>query len=391
MKKTNLLVLSAAAALLATSCSKNQLSEANPGEPIQFKAFVGAASKVAESTTDNVASFAVTAFLGSTTPGAVYFSDTYDKQSGDGTTSWVTSSNQPYYWPTSGGLTFLGYSPKDISSVFKSQPTVDLSSVDAAKITGVAPKTRATEQTDLLMFRNSGTSGSVPLVMQHPLSQIVIKAKNSNTTNMKVEVAGVKITNAKGQGDVTWMTGNVSEGAAPMGAARWTQTEGSETSYLAGGQTETTPVQLTDNADAVDIMFSEGGFMLIPQQLTAWNQTAQDLTGAYIAVLCRVSQKNGTGWTQVYPTTPDTFGYAAVGIGTNWEPGKKYTYTLNFFGNGGGGGIEPPTDPEEPVVPAPDPENPGQPIVGGPISFTVAVNAWQAGTTETPNMPASSN
>ena len=75
----------------------------------------------------------------------------------------------------------------------------------------------------------------------------------------------------------------------------------------------------------------------------------------------------------------DKYAFSAVGIDTNWEPGKKYTYTLNFADNGGGGGwIDPnptnPTDPTDPKV-DPTPGTGGTPILG-PINFTVTVDNW---------------
>ena len=72
-----------------------------------------------------------------------------------------------------------------------------------------------------------------------------------------------------------------------------------------------------------------------------------------------------------------------MAIGTNWEPGKKYIYTLTFCGDGGGGGkIDPtPTDPTDPSSEDVDP-NPipggkgGDDILGNPIKFTVTVDNW---------------
>lgn len=56
------------------------------------------------------------------------------------------------------------------------------------------------------------------------------------------------------------------------------------------------------------------------------------------------------------------FGWAAVPVGVNWERGKKYVYTLDFSN---GIGIQ---DPEDP--------NPGTPIIGSGITFSVSVELW---------------
>ena len=73
------------------------------------------------------------------------------------------------------------------------------------------------------------------------------------------------------------------------------------------------------------------------------------------------------------------YAFSAVPIDTNWEPGKKYTYTLNFCGdNGGGGQVDPDPDPTDPDVdPDPTDDDPGDPILGKPIYFTVTVDDWQ--------------
>lgn len=128
--------------------------------------------------------------------------------------------------------------------------------------------------------------------------------------------------------------------------------------------------------------------MLIPQQLTKWNGTAAT-TGAYLSVLCRICSLDGGNEILLYPQPTATddkagkYAFSAVGIDTNWEPGKKYIYTLNFCENGGGAGeIDPtPTDPTNPndqtIDPTPIPGgNGGDPILGNPIKFTVTVDNW---------------
>ncbi|MBR1389410.1 MAG: fimbrillin family protein [Prevotella sp.] len=62
------------------------------------------------------------------------------------------------------------------------------------------------------------------------------------------------------------------------------------------------------------------------------------------------------------------FAWAAVPIDTNWEPGKKYVYTLNYSAAGLGM-----TDPEDSAVPGEDiiPESPVK------LWFTVTVSDWE--------------
>ena len=91
---------------------------------------------------------------------------------------------------------------------------------------------------------------------------------------------------------------------------------------------------------------------------------------------------DGSNETLLYPQPTATdnkdgkYAFSAIGIDTNWEPGKKYIYTLNFCGSGGGTGQG---DPDPDVDPDVDPDpgvDPGDPVLGGPIFFTVTVDDW---------------
>ena len=146
-------------------------------------------------------------------------------------------------------------------------------------------------------------------------------------------------------------------------------------------------VTLTDAAQSV-MPTASGNFMLIPQSITAWNNKNNTETnrGSYISVLCRISNVSGGVETQIFPTAAGKYGFSAVAIGTTekdktWEPGKKYIYTLEFFGtNSGGGKLDPdPTVPtggggDENVDPT-DPTHGGEDILK-PITFTVDVEGW---------------
>lgn len=174
-----------------------------------------------------------------------------------------------------------------------------------------------------------------------------------------------------------------------------------------------------DKKEAVSIMGQGGNAMVIPTINNAWtgkanpwiSQTnpnnvnhvkAHDWSAdgegdMYLSVLIRVTtKKEGT---QVYPyrnygkmnvvyltknvanniitgrvdknaaVAADQevmeFGWAAVPVSVKWERGKHYVYVLDFTN---GVGIQ---DPED--------ENPGNPILGSGISFTVDVSDWTEG------------
>lgn len=122
-------------------------------------------------------------------------------------------------------------------------------------------------------------------------------------------------------------------------------------------------------------MNGEYNAMVIPQQLEAWGASGDygDGKGAYLSVYCRISnvidpEKGATpdNLKQLFPETADTYGYSAVPIDTEWKPGYKYIYTLEFCGKNGGGGQEEPDTPD-----------PGEPVLGGPIKLMVDVIPWK--------------
>lgn len=132
-----------------------------------------------------------------------------------------------------------------------------------------------------------------------------------------------------------------------------------------------------------------------PKKAKAWNpETEGDM---YFSVLVRVTMKDSG--TQIYPYQNNTnmnvvelykkadsnevignannfvnppansvkyqFGWVCVPVDVNWERGYKYIYTLDFTD---GVGIQ---DPED--------HNPGVPIIGSGIKFTVSIDSWKDG------------
>lgn len=231
---------------------------------------------------------------------------------------------------------------------------------------------------------NTGTkaeneTNGVPLNFKHALSQILVKAKCLNS-NIKVEVLGVRIVNAHTMANFTFPE-TETKTSYNLQMSQWSDWSGGNTgnAYSIKGKS---PVVL--NTDPQSIMFDNTNFMLIPQQLTAWANN-QETTGAYLSVLCRISNINGNDEVLLYPEPTITdakvgkYAYSAVAIDTKWEPGKKYTYTLTFCDvNGGAGRIDPNPDSTDPNVdPNPIPEKEkGDLILGAPIKFTVSVQDW---------------
>lgn len=380
MKKE--LLFAAVAAVALASCSGDDTLDANKSVyPISFRASVDKQTRASEVSAGNMQSFNVTAVGNDKT----YFSGLTATSTDSGNT-W--STDKIYYWP-SYQLTFYAWSHATDGATV---------SVDhnGQKVTGFSPNQSVGSQKDFVVSVNTGTKkdnngGGVTMNFKHALSQIAVQAKCSND-NMKIEVLGVKLVNMATTADFTFPTA-VTSSESTLAQSLWDNLSGKDDHSKAYMVKGTSPVTLTSTAQS--IMFSEGSFMLIPQQLTKWDATATTgttsttSTGAYLAVLCRVSSKNGDELTLLYPQPTDAdnkdnkYAFTAVGIGTNWEPGKKYIYTLDFCNgvDGGCGQIAPdlgnPTSSADSNIDT-DPvhgKTAGYTILGA-IKLSASVDSW---------------
>lgn len=367
-------LLAAVAVAALASCSNDDVVDVNQGDGISFRTSLDKAlTRANVINQQNLAAFNVTA-IGN---GVNYFTNLGVTPNDNGN-SWTTAST--YYWPAY-ELAFFAYAPQS------SDGTVGISNTEK-KITDFSPSLAVAAQKDLVISYNTGTKAAnegqgVAMNFKHALSQIEVKAKCSND-KMKIEVLGVKLVNVAAKADFTFPEAETNTGYT-LQQNQWGNLRDKDDhskAYVIKGQA---PVTLT--AEAKSIMFGDNNFMLIPQPLTEWNGTAAK-TGAYLSVLCRISSLDGGNATLLYPqpsvgdNKDGKYAFSAVAINTNWEPGKKYIYTLNFCGDGGGGKIDPnPTDPTQSGATDVDPDpipggKGGDDILGNPIKFTVTVDDW---------------
>lgn len=365
MKKN--LLFAALAASVMVSCSNDDIVDVNHGEGIAFRASMDRALTRANATNlENLNAFNVTA-IGNN---ANYFTDMTVTKNGD---EWKPAHT--YYWPGY-ELSFFAYTPK-ISGVSISN--------DSKAIKDFSPAQKAAEQKDLLVSFNKGDKtnekNGIAMNFKHALSQIEVKAKCSND-KIKIEVLGVKMENAAAKADFTFPE-VVTNTNYTLPQDQWSnlrEIDVHSKAYMIKGEQK---MDLTNEAQS--IMFDNGNFMLIPQAQKKWNGT-DSKTGTYLSVLCRIYSLDGNKETLLYPrpTQDDNkngkYAFAAVGIDIDWKPGMKYTYTLNFCGDGGGAGeIDPnpgPVDPTDPEI-DPNPGTGGEEILGKPIKFTVTVDDWK--------------
>lgn len=371
--KKNLLFLASGLIILA-SCSKDELIEVNNSGNIKFRPAIGAVTRANNVLNkSNMGSFKVTAYSDAETSN--FFTD-LEVESKDQGNTWNTKKT--YYWPTSGTLKFFAYSPKDISNV-----SIDNNS---QKIADFSPAEDVATQKDVVVSVNTGTKeqneqSGVNINFKHILSQIEVQAKCSNP-NIQVEVKGIKLCQIPSKSTFTFPS-SITEQSFEIPQTQWS-TPNTAKDYSISLESIIT---LNDGAQNIT---GSNNFQMIPQQLTPWKENTE-ANGAYIAILCKISNKDGGRLVQLFPKNSGKFAYSAVKIDTNWKPGKKYTYTLNFFSgsNSGGGRIDPnPTDPRNSGNQEID-TNTGQggdPILGGPIKFTVSVDTWQEENTNEINL-----
>lgn len=372
MKKN--LLFAALAASVMVSCSNDDIVDVNHGEGIAFRASLDRALTRANATNlENLNAFNVTA-IGN---GQNYFTNMPVTSEDKGST-WKPAHT--YYWP-SYDLSFFAYAPQEPGG------TVSIDN-NGKKITGFSPSQKVSEQKDLVVSYNTGNKKNneekgVAMNFKHALSQIEVKAKCSNE-KIKIEVRGVKLVNAAATADFTFPN-EVTNTNYTLTQDKWSNLQEKDDHSKAYMITGKDKVEL--KAVAQSIMFGDDNFMLIPQKLIKWDGT-ESKNGAYLSVLCRIYSLDDGNETLLYPRPTENdnkdgkYAFAAVAIDTDWEPGKKYTYTLNFCGDGGGAGeIDPnpgPVDPTDPTEPEIDkkPGTGGEEILGKPIKFTVTVDNW---------------
>ena len=334
MKHT--LMIMATAGLALASCTTEDAVEVNSGREISFRPAM--ASRATETTNANLAEFKASAFIGQD----AYFNQVTFSKNG----SFYTSAKD-YLWPGDNTeIDFVAYAPSDLSGVTLT--------AEGKTLSDYAPAASIADQEDVVTATATGTreadeTAGVPLEFGHRLSQIEVRGKTANDV-YTFKVTGVRIGSA------------VSSGTFDFDTKEWTI--GADKADYENTYADA----ITLSAEPVSLMGEGGNAMLIPQQLTAWKPDtdgANTAGGAYLSVRLQIATAE-TG-TQIYPFPSNgECEWAAIPIDTNWEAGKKYIYTLDFTHGAGN------VDPHDP--------DPGKPVLGGPIKFTVQVDEW----TDTP-------
>lgn len=369
--RTHVAMLLLSVLSLAGCQSPREIDEPEAQDKIQFHPFVSDQLRGTEETISTLArsGFSVRAYG----QGQLYFEDQVTATDpAEGTGIWNTAN--PHLWPPY-ELDFIGYNGLGEYGTL---------SADATGVSLVLSTPEAVEkQPDIIVARTTGraaehATNGVPLYFKHLLSQLSVQAKNSNK-NYKVEVAGVKIARIQSQATLT-LPAEIKQDEELTGYRDFASPKSFGAATASVLTLSDTPQEIGNSAS--------GNFMLIPQELTAWNREEQiggaaDNEGTYLGVLLRLTTPSGA---QCYPLEKGKYAYATIpfAIPGGMKAGVHYQVTLDFSKGAGyqepvlGDGIPAnlPAGVEVSRQPWGGEEKPGKAILGGPIKFAVTVEPW---------------
>lgn len=351
--------------------SPREIDEPEAQDKIQFHPFVSDQLRGTEETISTLAQsgFSVRAYG----QGQLYFEERVTATDpAEGTGIWNTAN--PHLWlPYE--LDFIGYNGLGEYGTLSTDAT--------DKSIKLSTPATVAEQVDIIVARTKGraadhATNGVPLYFKHLLSQLSVQAKNSNKS-YNVEVAGVKIARIQSQATLTLPAEIKQDEELPD-----YRDLASPKSF---GAAAANVLTLNDTPQEIGNS-AAGNFMLIPQELTAWNREEQiggadDNKGTYLGVLLRITTPSGA---QCYPLKEGKYAYATIpfAIPRGMKAGVHYQVTLDFSKGAGyqepvlGDGV--PADLPAGVKVSDQPwggeEKPGKAILGGPIKFAVSVEPW---------------
>ena len=345
-------------AIMMAACSSNETIEVNEnkGDLISFRPIVKGVTRAADADlSSDATSFNVEAFNTGTTTSPYFSNVTFTN-----TSSTFTSATK-YYWPTN-NLDFYAYSPISSGQFVKTDYKTFI----------ITPSNTVSEQVDFIYAntnnKGKGSSGEVTtLNFRHAGAKIVVKVKNS-APNLKFEISGWKLGYLDNSATFTYGDANTdTQDGAQLAFSDWSGNSDQSanntysTTFTANpiAAAQSTAYFLEKNGTPSTTTTDESiNMILIPQTLTAATAYASAATdakpnGSYIA-LKMVIKNNTTAGETVWP----------IG-GYNWEPGKKYTYTIDLAG---GGYYETNQDTDADLDPI---------LEGAEIKFaTVTVDGW---------------
>lgn len=164
-------------------------------------------------------------------------------------------------------------------------------------------------------------NGKVIFKFKHILSQVVFKAKTQYDNDMEVDINAVSIHNFKTGGIFKIPVGEPEQGD-------WTLNSINQASGFTVKKVETGKnIKVSQSNNAADI--SDGPMLFVPQKLTKWDVSSTIATAkqSYLMITCKIKQ----GGTYLFGSDSE-YKDLYVPFEADWQPGKRYIYTLIFGG-----------------------------------------------------------
>lgn len=171
----------------------------------------------------------------------------------------------------------------------------------------------------------SNSGGKVQLKFRHITSQVVFKAKKQ-LSNMNVEIKSIKLHNFETNSVFTIPTDRTD-----LLQNDWSHTPLANNNGFTVIKIGDDDPKITIGTEATDISTDKPMF-LIPQKLNKWD-TSNDINTAntekqsYLSIECKISI-DGSNIIDTKTTGEKLY----VPFGADWQPGKRYVYTLIFGG-----------------------------------------------------------
>lgn len=307
MKKTLLAVV---AALAMVSCSQNEIDEIDNGKQsgkteIRFNSAVMKTTRVAPMVTDNFKTFQVYGYLGditnaSTSIETAYLDDVITKNASN-----VWEGTKTYYWPATGNISFIAYSPA--TNVTYSPKAGDTGYPSFSYVVQSGELGKLQEDLVYAIKPNESKANEISLGFKHALTQVNFSAEMIET--YKYTISSITISGVYGTGDFKFGQTEGNE---------WTSTGSADASYQYKGEFPDN-VKITSENTTIALEKADGSspLMLLPQPFETSNTTAK------ITVVYSVKDKN-----DVVLCTDES--REILLAEQTWQIGKKIRYTLGL-------------------------------------------------------------
>lgn len=295
MRNKHLVLFFMIGAAVATACTQTDVDK----DPICFAPVASKATKaiISGTTYPTGESFVVSAYHNGNT---AYFEDLEASYS-SALTLWETSVSQ--YWPFQGSLDFYAYSPSSASAA-----GAEISS-DGVTVTDYTIQSAAQMTADFCVASASIADCSihpdaVAMSFSHALSQVVFRVKAAGYYSNATTSVSIVMTSLG-------MRGILSVGDYNLGV--W-ENQSTEYNYSLSNTSTTLTYDGSNQPQTIDVC----SYLFLPQELGP---------NAAITVGYNVVQ-TVTGNNYTLENSP-----VAIPLGnyiTEWQPGRKYIYTLNI-------------------------------------------------------------